>query len=100
MGNAARSAFVFMLPLSLLSSGCNNTTSVEREEAARLRTYTGLPNQKIATMVWTDWVIRTEYNRIQYDLAEAVHFGELAAESRVTRDKRTAMVEPLAVAVD
>jgi hypothetical protein len=61
---------LFLLPL--LTSGCNNTTSVEREEAAKLRTYTGLPNQKIATMVWADWVIRTEYNRIQYDLAEAV----------------------------
>ena len=33
-------------------------------------------------------------------LPEAAHVGEIAAESRVARDKRTALVEPLAVAVE
>lgn len=68
----------------LLLSGCNNTTSVEREEAANLRIYRGLPNQRIATMVWADWVIRTEFNRIQYDLAEAVQ-SVLVQRSKPTK---------------
>src|SRR5688572_7933423 len=67
----------------ILQVGCNNTTSVEDEEAAKLRTYTGLSNQKVATMVWADWVIRTEYNRIQFDLAEAVQ-RQLEQRSRPT----------------
>lgn len=61
-----------LLPLLLLALSCNSTTTREQEAAAKLRTYHGLSNNKIATMVWVDWVIRTEYNRIQYDLAEAV----------------------------
>jgi hypothetical protein len=73
--------------LPVLIAGCNNTTSVEREEAAKLRTYTGLPNQKIATMVWADWVIRTEYNRIQYDVAEAVQ-NVLVQRSKPTEKEK------------
>ena len=71
----------------ILQAGCNNTTSVEDEEAAKLRTYRGLPNQKVATMVWADWVIRTEYNRIQYDLAEAVQ-SILVQRSKPTEEKK------------
>ena len=68
----SRPTVLLLFLLASLSLSCNNTTSIEDEAAAQLRTYQGLSNNKIATMVWADWVIRTEYNRIQYDLAEAV----------------------------
>ena len=66
--------------------GCSTQFSSEREEAEKPR-YSALTDQKVATMVWTDWVIRTEYNRIQYDLAEAVQ-NNLVARSKATEKKK------------
>lgn len=84
--STGRIGWLFCLFL-VLQAGCNSTTSIEREEAAKLRTYSGLPNQKVATMVWADWVIRTEYNRIQYDLTEAVQ-SILLQRSKPTEEKK------------
>ena len=67
-------ARLVVLGLAICLAGCETTPDVgEGFNAIPTpdRQYTGLAGQSIAVMVWTDWQTRTEYPRIQLDLARA-----------------------------
>lgn len=67
-------ARLVVLGLAICLAGCGTTPEVG-EGFNAIPTpdhqYTGLAGQSIAVMVWTDWQTRTEYSRIQLDLARA-----------------------------
>ncbi len=80
---------LFALPLLTLTGvGCKaGLTKLDEEKAAAQRTYSGLAGQRVATMVWADFTIRTEFNRVQYDLAEAVQ-AVLVTRTRPSKEEK------------
>lgn len=57
---------------ALLLGGCESSPTAEQERNAvpvPSAQYAGLQGQSVAVMVWVDWSVRTDYPKIQLDLA-------------------------------
>lgn len=66
------SRLAVLILAALCLAGCGSTPSAEEARRAVPKPevqYAGLKGQSVAVMVWTDWGTRTEYPKIQLDLA-------------------------------
>ncbi len=69
-----RYLIALMIATGPLLAGCAGTTSDPFADSIETpaSTYSGLTGQSAAIMIWADFATRTEFNRIQVDLASAI----------------------------